>query len=77
MITLLSLLIACSETKTQETAPAATFDRTKLAAFQPLPADFCGGLDAPRTELLSLGERLFRDPTKLSVCLRSANNSVE
>ncbi len=44
---------------------AVTVDRTKLAAFQPIPADFFGEIDEPRPELLALGERLFRDP-KLS-----------
>jgi cytochrome c peroxidase len=76
MITLLSLLLACSKevTPTPEPVPAATFDRSKLAAFQPLPVDFFGELDEPRLELLALGERLFRDP-KLSVSGKISCNS--
>jgi cytochrome c peroxidase len=75
MIALLALLLACSkDAPTPEPVKAVAFDRTNLAAFQPLPADFFGGLDAPRTELLSLGERLFRDP-KLSASGKISCNS--
>ena len=66
MTVLLALLIACSkDAPIPEPVKPVTFDRAKLAAFQELPVDFFGGLDAPRAELISLGERLFRDP-KLS-----------
>jgi cytochrome c peroxidase len=75
MITLLTLLLACSnDAATPEPVKTQAFDRTKLAPFQPLPSDFFGGLDAPRTELLSLGERLFRDP-KLSASGKISCNS--
>ncbi len=76
MITLLSLLLACSKevTPAPEPVPAATFDRTKLAAFQPIPVDFFGEFDEPRPELLALGERLFRDP-KLSASGKISCNS--
>jgi len=75
MITLLTLLLACSnDAAAPEPVKTQAFDRTKVAAFQPLPADFFGGLDAPRTELLSLGERLFRDP-KLSASGKISCNS--
>jgi len=80
MIAIISFLIACSDaTKVQEPVnpqitDAVTFDRTKLAAFQPLPVDFFGGLSAPRSEMITLGERLFRDP-KLSVSGKISCNS--
>jgi cytochrome c peroxidase len=71
MITILSLLIACSDaSKVQEPVnpqitDSVTMDRTKLAAFQPIPVDFFGDGDDPSYELVSLGGRLFREP-KLS-----------
>lgn len=75
MIALLTLLLACSnEVPTPEPVKAVAFDRTKLAAFQPLPVDFFGGLDAPRSEMIALGERLFRDP-KLSASGKISCNS--
>ena len=74
MIALLALILACSKDTQPEPTPVATFDRAKLAAFQPLPADFFGGLDAPRSEMINLGERLFRDP-KLSVSGKISCNS--
>jgi len=75
MIALLTLLLACSnEAPATETVNSQAFDRTKLAAFQPLPVDFFGGLDAPRPELITLGERLFRDP-KLSASGKISCNS--
>jgi len=74
LIALLALILACSKGTQPEPTPVTTFDRTKLAAFQPLPLDFFGGLDAPRSEMLNLGERLFRDP-KLSVSGKISCNS--
>jgi hypothetical protein len=41
MIALLTLLLACSnESPAPEPVKAVAFDRTKLAAFQPLPDNF-------------------------------------
>ena len=69
MITLLSLLVACSSPETKETVQvpetAVAVDKAKLAAFQPLPPDFFGEIDEPRPELIALGNQLFLDP-KLS-----------
>jgi len=74
LIALLALILACSKDTQPAPAPVATFDRTKLAAFQPLPLDFFGGLEAPQSEMINLGERLFRDP-KLSVSGKISCNS--
>lgn len=69
MITLLSLLVACSSPESKATVQvpeaAVTVDKAKLASFQPLPPDFFGEFDEPRPELIALGNRLFLDP-KLS-----------
>ena len=69
MLTLLTLLIACSDTQTQEspatTSPAVTVDRTKLAAFQPLPDNFFIPGKEPNPDLIFLGRRLFFE-TQLS-----------
>ena len=74
MIALLALILACSKDTQPDPAPVASFDRTKLAAFQPIPVDFFGEFDEPRLELLALGERLFRDP-KLSASGKISCNS--
>jgi cytochrome c peroxidase len=75
MIALLTLLLACSnDVPSPEPVKAQAFDRAKLAAFQPLPVDFFGGLDAPRSEMIALGARLFRDP-KLSASGKISCNS--
>lgn len=69
MLTLLTLLIACADTQTQEpvatTPPAVTVDRTKLAAFQPLPDNFFIAGKEPSPDLVLLGRRLFFE-TQLS-----------
>jgi len=77
MITLLSLFIACIDAKQDavpQAEPTTSFDRAKLAAFQPLPVDFFGGIGEPSTEMIALGERLFRDP-KLSASGKISCNS--
>lgn len=69
MLTLLTLLIACSDTQTQDpvatTPPAVTVDRTKLASFQPLPDNFFIAGKEPNPDLILLGRRLFFE-TQLS-----------
>lgn len=69
MITLLSLLIACSDTQSQDpvttTPVAVVVDRTKLAAFQPLPDNFFVAGKEPSSDLVLLGRRLFFE-TQLS-----------
>ncbi len=69
MLTLLTLLIACSDTQTQDpvatTPPAVTVDRTKLSAFQPLPDNFFIAGKEPSPDLVLLGRRLFFE-TQLS-----------
>ena len=69
MITLITLLIACADTQTQDpvatTPPAVTVDRTKLAAFQPLPDNFFIAGKEPSPDLILLGRRLFFE-TQLS-----------
>jgi len=74
LIALLALIFACSKDTQPDPTPVATFDRAKLAAFQPLPVDFFGGIGAPRTEMITLGERLFRDP-RLSASGKISCNS--
>ena len=68
MITLLSLILACADTKTvpvQSATPAVTVDRTKLASFQPLPDNFFIPGKEPNPDLILLGRRLFFE-TQLS-----------
>lgn len=70
MITLLSLLLACSNDQTTETVnpqitDAVTVDRTKLGAFQPLPENFFVAGNEPSSDLIFLGRRLFFE-TQLS-----------
>lgn len=69
MLTLLSLLIACADTQTQEppatTSPAVTVDRTKLGSFQPHPDNFFIPGKEPSPDLIFLGRRLFFE-TQLS-----------
>lgn len=69
MLTLLTLLIACADTQTHApaatTPPAVTVDRTKLAAFQPLPDNFFIAGKEPSPDLVLLGRRLFFE-TQLS-----------
>jgi len=66
MIALLTLLLACSnEAPTTETVKSQAFDRTKLAAFQPLPDNFFIAGKEPSPDLIFLGRRLFFE-TQLS-----------
>jgi len=70
MITILSLLLACSnndavETVNPQIADAVTVDRTKLGAFQPLPDNFFVAGSEPTPERVALGRRLFFE-TQLS-----------
>ena len=70
MITLLSLLLACSNDQATETVnpqitDAVTVDRTKLGAFQPLPDNFFVAGSEPSPERIALGRRLFFE-TQLS-----------
>ena len=78
MITVLSLLIACSNTKTEEpvqpVSQAVVVDKAKLASFQPLPPDFFGEVDDPSIAMVTLGNRLFLDP-KLSKSGKISCNS--
>jgi len=65
MITLLSLLIACSndqpvaEPVNPQITDAVTVDRSKLAAFGALPDNFFADGSAASPELIALGRRLF------------------
>jgi cytochrome c peroxidase len=80
MITILSMLIACSDTpKVQEPVnpqitDAVTVDRAKLAAFQPIPADFFGEGDDQSPAMVALGNRLFLDPKLSGDCKISCNS---
>jgi len=66
MIALLTLLLACSnESLTPESVKPEAFDRTKLAAFQPLPDNFFIAGKEPSPDLIFLGRRLFFE-TQLS-----------
>jgi len=66
MIALLTLLLACSnESPTPESVKTVAFDRTKLAAFQPLPDNFFITGKEPNPDLIFLGRRLFFE-TQLS-----------
>ena len=67
MITILSLLIACSndqpvkEIVNPQITDAVTVDPTKLAAFKELPLDFFNGASSSPS-LIALGEKLYSDP---------------
>ena len=66
MITLLTLLLACSkDAPTPESVKPEAFDRTKLSAFQPLPDNFFIPGKEPNPDLILLGRRLFFE-TQLS-----------
>jgi cytochrome c peroxidase len=67
MLTILSLVIACSsdvkvaDPVNPQITDAVTVDPAKLASFKALPPDFFGDADEPGPELVSLGQKLYSD----------------